>query len=180
IIPFESNGASVEESTVARHIKRLTIESRIGPIVIEANEAIQLILFDYRKNKWADESRPMFWLGQLDRALTTGKEEHYEVSIQLPATPKPLATFAGAKVGTVDAIEMADALVPRPSDGIIIPTPKKIEYTTARMRLDNNTVIVAGEEADAAVKFLLRDLKDFYGIQPQRGSAHESGTAIIF
>ena len=176
-IPYEAPGPGVEESTVSRQFSELFIESRIGDIVIESDPADDLMLFDYRKNVYAEDTNPMFWFGYLERPLPAFEDMSYEFTLRLPEAYTP----AGQTIGTVAASAVAEetdtARVPNRQRDYIIPKPKELEFTEEEIPLGRDTVIYTGDNPGAgietAVEFLLRDLREIYEIEAEvvRGPA---------
>lgn len=169
VIALEAPGSGVAECTIARNIRTLRIDSRIGPIVITANAEPDIILFDYRKNVWADEENPMFWFGALEHRLEHGRKYRYVVTIDLPDSLSPMATYTEPVVARAQAADAPQALVPDWSTKAIIPKPKEASFVGGEpMALARNVRVYVGENPGAdiekAVAFLVEDLRDYYDI----------------
>lgn len=170
VIPVTCASAEIEKSAVARGLRRLEIETRLGPVVIEANEAANLLFFDYRKNRWAQEDKPIFWLGHFEGALEPGREYLLEATLRFPPRLAPVSETAGPVVCAVSSEKISRALLPSQKPRPLIPTPKLYRATPDRMALGAKTRIYTGEapapEIERALAFFLRDLKELYEVEP--------------
>ncbi len=170
IIPVECPGPTIEESTVAKAIRRLEIQSRLGPIVIEANDESKLLFFDYRKNRWAQEDKPIFWLGHYEDTVKAGKDYVLEATLRFPPRNKPASQTAEPEVQTARTKKISKALMPLREERPLIPTPKSYNPTKDRMPLSGKTRIYLGAtpspEVEQALGFFLRDLKEMCDIAP--------------
>ncbi len=169
-VPFEAPGPGIGESTVARGFERLEIASRIGTIAVEANAGDDPILFDYRRNRFADEANPMFWLGYLERPIPHDTGTGYRLTLHLPREADPVAETEPhirdrVPVVTVDTARRAS----EPRD-FLIPEPKEFEPAGTAFPLSSGTVLYTGADPgrgiENAVAFLVRDLREFYGMEP--------------
>ena len=177
VVAYEAEGPAATDTTVARGFEELQIQSRLGPITIESIPENNLILFDYRKNVYADEGRPMFWFGYLGRGIPGGEELTYEFTLRLPQTFEP-ASVAAAPVTAASGVEATgSARVPGPGRDYIIPKPKETEYTGDEVSLGPETPVYTGPDPgrgiETAVEFLVEDFEELYGINAQvvRGPA---------
>jgi hypothetical protein len=118
--PVEAPGNTPETCTYANGIRKMTLHSRIGPIVIESDEETGLHLFDYRKNRWADRKKPSFWLGRTSRPLKRGETIHYDVTFRfssdrggetIPLQRKTLEPVSIAEARKAD-LESPPAIIP--------------------------------------------------------------------
>lgn len=171
IVPVVAESGNVAESALARDFKELNIDSRIGRFKIESDPGQDLLLFDYRKNRWADKANPCFWLGFMDQQIP--KRGRYTRSVILRFDKE--ASFDSKTVkslsGEVNLIPVDDALHPGERSNVIIPTPKKLEWTTGTFELSSETGIflISGhpERSEKSLVLLLEDLRDKYGIEPE-------------
>lgn len=170
-VPVEAASPDPGECTLADGIRRMTIRSRMGPIVIEANEAASILLFDYRKNVWASEGKPIFWLGHLGRPIPTGQQVRYTVRIDFPDDLEPISEAIALSKCQAGTIGTPAALVPDRSIRPIIPAPKELVRTESHLALGSETKIYVGpdpsSETDKAVAFLMRDLREKYNLYPE-------------
>ena len=170
VVPFEAPGPEVEESTVALGFEQLEIASRIGAIGIESAAGDSMILFDYRKNRHADQANPMFWLGYLQRAIPSESETSYQFTLQLPGELQPVGETVETVRARIPVNPVETARLPPPPRDFIIPAPKEINLTGGGMPLNSETALYVGADPgkgiETAVAFLMRDLKEFYDLEP--------------
>lgn len=171
VIPVIPRFMSVADSTVARGFNKLNIDSRLGPIEIESDAQTGIVFFDYRKNVFADINKPLFWMGVLDREFEPLKSHTYFVKMRFPKEPQ-FEAKAAEKISHAPTVAKTDsAKVPSWGQDYIIPKPKQIKMTPAKMPLSASTPIYIGKNPGAgiekAVRFLLKDLKEIYGIESQ-------------
>ncbi len=187
VIPAESPGAAVDVSTVANDIRTLRIDSRIGPMEIEVNDEPDMILFDYRKNRWARADKPLFWFGQLGREIESGKEYHYSVKLSFPEEMKTVATAAAPVEAAAGAEETDAARLPNTGERPLIPKPKDAAFTGERFPLSGKTRVYTGKNVPEgyakAGRFFLKDLEDLYGtkasLREKDAPAEASRPAIV-
>lgn len=171
VVPYEAAGPTAAVTTVARNFHDLTINSRIGEIVIESTPGEDLVLFDYRKNHYAMDDNPMFWFGYLERPIPARQSMRYEYTIRFPEQLATDARDAGDKAVVASPGEDATVRIPNLERNHIIPLPKSVEHTDDLLPLGPSTTIYTGpnpgEGIHTAVDFLVRDLVDIYEIEPQ-------------
>ncbi len=171
VIPIQPMGITSDESQVARGFKEITINSKLGPIQFKADPKDDLILYDYRGNRWADTSNPLFWLGTAERNLVKGKKE--TVSITLCFPKKVNFDSKVSKPITLDSkiLPIKNAISPWRDRDYIIPTPKSLQWTNTPVILNKsiNLYLGANPTADTqkAVNFLVNDMSSRYGINVQ-------------
>lgn len=171
VIPVKPLGSALTESMVARDFSSLQIDSRIGPIGIQAQQEAGLLFFDYRKNIWADANKPLFWMGIMDGRIQFGKQYDYTVSFQFPKKSGLQGKSSGPVAFETKVKKVGDARVPNWGQDYILPTPKHLKYTGQRFPLSSKTLIYLGAapgvQIENALAFLLKDMKDLFGIEPR-------------
>ncbi|OQB22749.1 MAG: Beta-hexosaminidase [candidate division BRC1 bacterium ADurb.Bin183] len=185
IIPVLARFVSVEDSTVARGFNKLLVDSRMGPIEIESDAQTGIIFFDYRKSVHADINKPIFWMGVLDREFEPQKPHTFFVTMRFPKAPR-FESQAAENISLAPKIANTNsAKVPSWGRDYIIPKPKQLKWTQALMPLSASTRIYIsknpGAGVEKAARFLLKDLRDIYGIEPQvaRDDAPADGSNAI-
>ncbi|MCX7918034.1 MAG: beta-N-acetylhexosaminidase [bacterium] len=170
IIPVEARSSGIAESMVARGFSRIILTSRIGPIEITSDPQSDPVFFDYRKNQWADENKPLFWLGFLERDIPPKKRISYTISMKFPQQMKFESTSSGMTSIHPSVKVVDNAQTPNWEQNYIIPIPKHLKYTGQLFPVSNRTKIYLGKKPtgtiENAIEFFLRDLKELYQIQP--------------
>jgi len=168
------------ETVFADDIRRLQIDSRLGPITIQSDPETRLRLFDYRTNRWSDPQHPFFWMGRTSRPLKKGQTIHYDVTMRFPEQLQSIAGGIPLVEAKVETARINDARIPTlGQSSAMIPKPKQIKYTGKRMRLKKKIDIFIGanpsEELESAAAFLVDDLKNLYGLSPAIRRENPSG-----
>jgi hexosaminidase len=170
-VPVEAVGSKIAESTIARGFQTLILDSRLGPIEITSESEIDPIFFDYRKNQWADENKPVFWLGLLERDIPANKKISYTFSLKFPKQKLVESTIAKTSISHLPIRKVQDAQIPNWEQNYIMPTPKQLKYTGKLFPLSNQTKIYIGKNptpvVENALAFFLKDLKELYQIEPR-------------
>jgi len=171
IIPVEAKAAGIEESMFAKGFARLTIDSRIGPVTIEADPDDVISFFDYRKNVWAAADNPILWLGALEREITPNTPYSYTVTFRFPPKMDIVSRTAPERTARVDAVSIDDALAPNWGQDFIIPKPKSLAFDEGRFALSSNTRLYVGdnpgEGIEHALDFFLTELRNVYDLEPR-------------
>ncbi|MBT4500810.1 MAG: family 20 glycosylhydrolase, partial [Gemmatimonadetes bacterium] len=169
VVPVEAPSPDVEASSLANGLRELTIGSRIGPILFAGNEEAHLRFFDYRKNRFANDAKPIFWFGRLGTPLEYGEEYRYYSRIDFPDAVAPISQAVDSVEARVAIKNEEKALVPNQRNDVIIPTPKELTFTDHSLPLDAQTTIFVGDdpspETEKAVKFILREMDDIYNLR---------------
>lgn len=166
IVPVVAKSAEVEPSTLARGFRSIEFDSRIGPLRIEVDTEQNTICYDYRKNRWSDPARPMFWLGDTGSRFRKGQPVRYRVVFDLPAQ----ATDAGG-----DLTSNARALVhdrpdaqayPMDYPPLIIPRPKRATFRPGGFAVPSplDCLQVDDPKAAAAAAELVRFFAERFGL----------------
>ncbi|MFB3895238.1 MAG: glycoside hydrolase family 20 zincin-like fold domain-containing protein [bacterium] len=170
-VPVEAVGGKIAESTIARGFRSIILDSRLGPIEISSDPNSNPIFFDYRKNQWADENKPVFWLGLLERDIPFNKKMVYTFSLKFPKQKKFESTMAKTSMSRLPIKKVLDAQIPNWEQNYIMPIPKQLKYTGKLFPLSNQTKIYIGKNptpgVENALAFFLKDLKDLYQIEPR-------------
>jgi hexosaminidase len=83
-VPVVAKSSDRKESTLAEGFRELTFQSRIGSVKIEVDWPRKLVVYDYRKDRWAEPRDPYFWFGDLGSQFKTGEPMRYSVRYHLP------------------------------------------------------------------------------------------------
>ena len=168
---LDAPGKGIEECMVAKGFQTLKIESRLGTMEFHAKHEDQASFFDYRKNKWAERSKPIFWFGFIERPVKKGKKYSRSLSIKLPASPENMKKSEDKISVSLPPVKVNDALEPAMPKDYIIPTPKKLKFTSSRFPLSSKTEIYVGRNPDKtlekALDYFLRELEIRCSIHPQ-------------
>ena len=128
VVPVVAGSADVGPSTLAKRFESIEFDSRIGPIRVEVETDQNTICYDYRKNRWSDPSRPLFWLGDMGSRFRKGQPIRYRIVFQLPSVA---GEFRGGKAMQTRAVikPRTDAQTyPLDDPPRIIPRPKKATF----------------------------------------------------
>jgi hexosaminidase len=170
-VPVEAVGSKIAESTIARGFKTLILDSRLGSIEITSEPATDPIFFDYRKNQWADENKPVFWLGLLERDIPANKKISYTFSLKFRKQKQAESTTIKTTVSNLSIRKVQDAQIPNWEQNYIMPIPKQLKYTGKLFPISNQTKIYLGKNptpvVENAIAFFLKDLKELYQIEPK-------------
>ena len=69
VVPLRAKSEKTSESMIAQNWKSLKFDSRIGKIEITTTPGNNATLIDYRKNRWAVPTKPIFWFGILETMI---------------------------------------------------------------------------------------------------------------
>ncbi len=162
--------AQGDEAALARNIRRMTMDTRLGPVMLETTGTVKVNLLDYRRNLWFEEKN-QFWLGVMQMPLKLNEPLHYELGFAFP--PARPAAAAGATVTAGAAVPVAGAIRPEPPRDLIIPTPKQVKWGRRDLALAPGAAIaVAGDSAE----------KDFAAEQAQLAAAdarRQHGASLV-
>jgi len=180
-IAADSPGPGVEESTIAKAFQRVEIASRLGDFSIATNPEAEIILFDYRKNKWADAANPLFWFGCLGRDLKFGQTYTYRAEFDFHGIQPVEDAGSTRQYAAVKVRPTATARVPQSRPEEIVPKPKELAISSERALLSGGdgqrTAILIGDRPTpalvAAADFFATELRERYGIEPE--VVHEKG-----
>jgi hypothetical protein len=157
VVPVVAASAEQKDTTVAQGFMRLSVETRIGPLVLEVGDGApitdthappvpspdgrdvgptpKLILYDFRKDKYANPEEPLFWFGDLGTRFKKGERIRYRVVYHLP---KPVAATATPKSisSTATIVPRNDAqLFPTTDPPTLIPAPKETKFADGHLDL---------------------------------------------
>lgn len=170
-VPYEAAEADIVKSSIARNFKTVEIDTHFGPLEIEASENNNLMITDYRKNRHAIKSLPIFWFGTYEGSITPHERVTKRVTFRFPENPEDRVKVGDDVSGSAKVQPVSDARIVDASEKPVIPTPKEMKSTGARMPLSNATAIYVGENptegTEKALGFLLKDMKDFYDLEPR-------------
>ena len=178
-VPVALRSASRAETTLAAGFTSIEFDSRVGPLRIETDAAHDLIIFDYRLDRWADPDNPCFWFGDLGSQFKTGQRIHYEITYHLPPS-KPAAPDVEPVHARAPVLPLATAQTyPRQAEPTVIPRPKQAEYTPGGYVLSHHhtpnerdvLLVLPPEESaahansESAARLLTTLLAEDYGVQ---------------
>jgi hexosaminidase len=83
-VPVVATSSDRKESTLAEGFREIDFQTRIGPVKIEVDSPQALVVYDYRKDRWAEPRDPYFWFGDLGSQFKTGEPMRYRVRYHLP------------------------------------------------------------------------------------------------
>lgn len=139
-VPVESPGAAVDESTVARDFTRLQLGTRLGPVIFEASSEAGVVLFDYRRNRWARLDHPIFWLGVLSRPIEPRQQHSWRFVFDLSGCEPAPASILPVPDAAITAAPVPDARRPVERPEVIVPSPKEWERGTGRFALSGELI----------------------------------------
>ncbi len=122
-VPVAPVSAEVGPATLSDRLSSIELDSRLGLIRIEVESDRNVLLYDYRKSRWADVGRPLFWLGDLGTRFKSGDRLWYRVTFRLPASAAPAAVRLETQ-RNIDATPSALAQT-WPALRMIVPKPKR-------------------------------------------------------
>lgn len=169
-MPYDGVDPDFMESVVAQDFTRLSIDGRLGPVVIEVSPGAGVLLSDYRKNKYADPNQPLFWLGCYEQPIVFGETVTKSVTIRFPETAAAKAQKGADLRQSVKTDAIATALAADRGRRAIVPTPKEFKAIDSRLRLSPETRVYVGsspgEKEEKALWFLLHELNSRGGLVP--------------
>ncbi len=193
VVPVAAQSAEVAASTLANGFEWIEFDSRIGLIRVEVDSDRKLICYDYRKSRWADPQRPLFWLGDLGTRFGKDEPLRYRIVFRLPARAKthadvpPVQACAG-----IERVENAQTY-PVEDPPTLIPRPKLAEFSEGGFVLwpppvassSRTVALIQPEEPQAepakpAIAELRRSLKERFGIESTRCAPDAAGRGIRF
>lgn len=152
-IPYLAASGELRDTTVARGFSRLEVSTRLGPLVIEVGPdpgapaaddgpAPRLILYDFRKDKYANPDEPLFWFGDLGTRFKRGQPIRYRVVYHLPrgagAPLPPKSVSAAAHLVPRDDAQ----LVPSADPPQLVPAPKSVTWGDGALDLTDFVLAV--------------------------------------
>ncbi len=165
--PLNARGSSVNESTFAKGFQTIRTDSRLGEITIESSLNPNLIFFDFRKNQWAVEGKPVFWLGMTETPLPGNQPFRYSLSIQFTQSIKQDMTVHPTWESDEEIIYTPTARVPRHDPQYFIPEPKQWKFTGEDYPIGDNSLIWVKDPDNKDIKssldFLNQELSKYYG-----------------
>jgi len=171
VIPLFCASGDMNKSMVARAFKNVEISTRIGGISLLAQPKSDMLFFDYRKNKWAQTDKPIFWLGIYERDIIPGTRSAHSFTLRFPRGMRQSGNVDKPSPKNMKPELVKDALAPNFDNSYILPTPKELEWTPHLFPLSSKTKIYLGEkpgtETRKGVDFFLRELKERYNIKPK-------------
>jgi len=173
VVPIRATSSELEKCLlVPKPIKKLTIDSRVGPITFEVTgHPGSIQFFDRRLSPYESaDQQPVFWCGVLGTHLEFGKQYSQTITLSVEgATRKPVSA-AAPRVDKVTARDRADLRSPSSGPVYLIPEPQEMSLTKGDFVLDGKTVIVVGDHAKAedlrGANSFADELKLLYGIRP--------------
>jgi hexosaminidase len=181
IVPVVAESSDASASTLARGFEWIEFDSRIGPIRVEVDSDRQLICYDYRKSRWADPRKPLFWLGDLGTRFGKDQPLRYRVVVRLPALAKTYADVPPVQAcASIERVENAQTY-PVEDRPTLIPRPKQAEFSEGGFVLwppplpssSRTVALIQPEEphaglANLAIAELRRSLKERFDIESFR------------
>ncbi|MBN1511264.1 MAG: beta-N-acetylhexosaminidase, partial [Phycisphaerae bacterium] len=127
-VPVVPVSGETEPCTLAKGFRTLEFDSRIGPIRIDVDSPHPVICYDYRRNRWSDPARPLFWLGDMGTRFRKGEPIRYRIVFHLPL-PEAAKTDEAPMKRTTSLTRRDDAQT-WPLDGppTLIPKPKNATF----------------------------------------------------
>ncbi len=172
VTPLTPAEEAAPEATVARSFAAITMQSRIGPVRIETDAPRPLVIYDYRRSKWADGRDPFFWFGDLGTKLTPGESIRYAITWHFPPRPSDGEAPKPRRVRPkVTRVADALSLVHEPEAPIaVFPTPKSIELDAGYVLLPADAP--TGSEVPAIAAAAQRELAERWSAlrRPGRGA----------
>lgn len=183
VVPVAARSAERAANTLARGFRTLEFDSRLGPMRIEVEGEPDLIVYDYRKDRWATPDNPYFWFGDLGTRLKAGQTVRYRIVYHLPPDA-PTSAPAGV-ISAVAASEARPDVQTYVTDDppVIIPRPKRAEFGPGGFVLAGRPQIaIVAPAARPAVARWARHLADRHGVTIALDAAQErmAGAAIRF
>ena len=180
VIPVMAASAEQKDTTVAHGFAKLAVQSRIGTLTLETDSAPKLVLYDFRKDKYANPEEPLFWFGDLGTRFKKGEPIRYRIVYHLPrpADSAPPPKMAQA-VATIAAREDAQRF-PTTDPPTLIPAPKKVKFEDGHLDLTDFAIATRegvkppdGQRAHASIfaELLAESIHTNYGnlIKPRQG-----------
>ena len=167
IIPLVATSSDFNASMVARNFQSVEIDSRIGTIAIKPSSSTPLSFSDYRKNYWASEDNPYFWLGMTGTSITPGVNYSHTVQFDFPTK------FGGSTITQPEPVHISmsrtsSAETPHQDPDSILPTPKSLQFTGNDFLLGSSLDLYLGnnptDEDRKAVQLFVDDMRDLYGV----------------
>ncbi len=164
IVPVVPVSSEMEACTLARGFRTLEFESRIGPIRIEMDSPHPVVCYDYRRNRWSDPARPLFWLGDMGTRFRKGEPIRYRIVFHLPL-PDAAKTDEAPMKRKTNLTHHKDAQT-WPLDGppTLIPKPKNATFAKGGFQVTSSFggPVVRTESSDLQITDApANDLKTF-------------------
>ncbi len=126
-VPVAAQGGALKDTTLASDFTTLTLHSRIGPLEIRVDSPHSLIVYDYRKNRWATADDPYFWFGDMGTRFKTGETLRYRIEYRFPPAAAPATAPPTRLETTVRCVPDAQTY-PQEDPPRIIPRPKEARF----------------------------------------------------
>jgi hexosaminidase len=168
IVPLDTLFSGVNESMLCRNFRTLDMMPRFGRMRISTGKNSGLVFFDYRKNIWAENGNPYFWMGILSRKITEGKNYKYSVSFKF--SKKPDENSAEDRTMNVAPFmkHVENALCPNRDPEYIIPAPKQLKFFKDELKISNGITIFTGKnpgtDLKKSLRFFIDEMKNLYKI----------------
>ncbi len=128
-VPVAAQGSELKDTTLASGFTALTFHARIGPVQILVDSPHNLVVYDYRKNRWATADDPYFWFGDMGTRFKTGDTLRYRIEYRLPPRAVVPTTAAPTVVeAAVRSVPNAQTY-PQNDPPRIIPRPREARFT---------------------------------------------------
>ncbi len=188
-VPVMARGGELEDTALARGFEVIEFDSRIGPLRIEVESSEDLIVYDFRKDRWANPDDPYFWFGDLGSRIRADHSVAYTVTYHLPP-PMEAAGEGDVLTGQAKIERRPDAqtyphvhpprIIPRPKeaawgDGVVTLWSRVLARTDAQLGLWWEDV----PEAESAVGLLRRSLRAQFGVEC-RSHGGDAGASVRF
>lgn len=172
VVPAAPVAGDVPARTLAKGFQVFEVDARIGPLKIEVDADRDLIVYDFRTDRWADPQNPYFWFGDLGSRFKTGQTVRYRIVYHLPPPAGPAETAAATAVDTPVEPAPQVQLYPRSDLPLVIPRPKEAEYgpggytVTAPVEAHVEGAADVGRARSALYEYLFTD----FALPPQRAA----------
>ena len=163
VVPVTAQSGDVGPSTLANGLEWIEFDSRIGPIRIRVESQGKIICYDYRKNRWADPARPLFWLGDLGTRFKKGDTLRYRIVFELPMQSTDVSAGEPVRASATIARRADAQTFPVEPVPTIIPRPKEAKYGPGAYRVASaddvwlERGLNVGRANDTLISYLVHD-----------------------
>ncbi len=190
-VPVTPRGSDVKDTQVALGFREVVFDGRSGPLRIEVLEAPgELIVYDFRRDKWASPQDPYFWFGDRGTRIRGGASVRYHVRYHLPAA-RDAGTDATPLRARLAITPCADAQSWPAQEPLLVPRPKQCTFSgelvaaeraLAGDRGRDASAIVASDcdEAEPAAAELRRSSAERLGHEARPDAAAEAGPPLEY
>ena len=158
---------------LVKGFESVEIDSRFGPVRIEASPADEELVLEYRREAWSTYGPRNLWL-TLRKGPKVEKDKlfAYEVTLRFPESLPKNALGSGVSTPEKVYAERADEVqTPGWGSDVIVPAPRSVKYGGARFELREGVAIATGakphEGAARAAEFLADEIERLTDVRPK-------------